>query len=127
MSRARAVVPRVEAPTPPGRCPLTAALDAVGGKWSLVCLYFLGLGPRRFNELQALVPDVSHKVLTETLRALARHGLVVRERRALEVRYRISEHGESVRPVLEAVRAWGHAHLAWRDAVGVAGGAGQRG
>lgn len=109
-----------EAPTPMTDCPMTAALDAIGGKWSLICLYFLDTGTRRFNELRRLMPDISHKVLTETLRNLEEHGLIVRTVHALapsHVEYEISPHGESVRALIHAIRGWGRQHLDWkRDA-----------
>ena len=62
----------------PTGCPLTAALRAIGGKWNLICLYWLETESRRFNELRRLMPDISHKVLTETLReyVAARETLV---------------------------------------------------
>ena len=101
----------------PTRCPLTAALNAVGGKWSMICLYRLTLAPRRFNELQRLIPEISHKVLTETLRNLEQEGLIVRVQ-CVEpdphAQYRVSSHGESVALLIEAVRQWGHGHMAWR-------------
>ena len=106
-----------EAPTPMTDCPMTAALNAVGGKWSLICLYFLDTGTRRFNELRRLIPEVSHKVLTETLRNLEDEGLIVRTVHSLapsHVEYEISPHGESVRPLIHAVRAWGRDHLDWK-------------
>jgi DNA-binding HxlR family transcriptional regulator len=107
-----------ESPTPMTKCPMTAALNAVGGKWSLICLYFLDTGTRRFNELRRLIPDVSHKVLTETLRNLEDEGLIVRTVHSLapsHVEYEISDHGESVRPLMQAVRAWGRQHLEWKE------------
>jgi DNA-binding HxlR family transcriptional regulator len=113
-----------ESPTPMTKCPMTAALNAVGGKWSLICLYFLDTGTRRFNELRRLIPDVSHKVLTETLRNLEEEGLIVRTVHSLapsHVEYEISEHGESVRPLMHAVRAWGRQHLEWKDLSGPEG------
>lgn len=108
-----------EAPTPLTDCPMTAALNAVGGKWSLICLYFLDTGTRRFNELRRLVPEVSHKVLTETLRNLEDEGLIVRTVHTLapsHVEYALSPHGETVRPLMHAVRGWGRRHLDWRRA-----------
>jgi DNA-binding HxlR family transcriptional regulator len=95
-------------------CPLTAAIRAIGGKWNLICLYWLEIEPRRFNELRRLMPGISHKVLTETLRTLEAEGLVSRRLRARansHVEYRISGHGESVIPLIHAVRAWGRDHL----------------
>ena len=101
----------------PTKCPLTAALNAIGGKWSLICLYWLDLDTRRFNELRRLMPDISHKVLTETLRSLEQEGLISRTvypEVPARVEYRISGHGESVRPIIQAVRAWGQAQLDWK-------------
>jgi DNA-binding HxlR family transcriptional regulator len=98
----------------PGGCPMTAALSAIGGKWSLICLYWLNGGARRFNELQRLMPSISHKVLSQTLQSLEHEGLIVRTdfcEVPPRVEYRISFYGESVRPLIEAVRQWGRAHL----------------
>ncbi len=104
-------MPQLSAPT---KCPLTAALNAIGGKWSLICLYWLDSGTRRFNELRRLMPEISHKVLAATLRNLEREGLICRAVYAEvppRVEYSISRHGETLRPLIEAVRAWGHRHL----------------
>src|SRR5437868_14076741 len=62
----------------PTKCPLTAALNAIGGKWSLICLYWLDSATRRFNELRRLMPEISHKVLAATLRNLEHEGLICR-------------------------------------------------
>lgn len=96
------------------RCPLTAAVDIIGGKWTLIVLYALSQQPRRFNELQRLAPGVSHKVLTETVRSLESHGLVVREvgESAVPcVRYSLSDYGATLRPIVDTVAAWGREHL----------------
>jgi DNA-binding HxlR family transcriptional regulator len=106
-----------EPATPPTKCPLTAALNAIGGKWNLICLYWLDSGTRRFNELRRLMPDISHKVLATMLRALEQEGLICRTVYAevpARVEYRISAHGETVRPILQAFRAWGHEHIEWK-------------
>jgi DNA-binding HxlR family transcriptional regulator len=108
----------------PTKCPLTAALNAIGGKWSLICLYWLDSGTRRFNELRRLMPDISHKVLTATLRGLEREGLISRTVYAEvppRVEYCISTHGETVRPIIQAVRAWGHKQLEWKRLEGRTG------
>jgi len=113
-----------EPATPPTKCPLTAALNAIGGKWSLICLYWLDSGTRRFNELRRLMPDISHKVLAATLRSLENEGLISRTVYAEvppRVEYRISDHGETVLPILHAVRSWGHKHLEWKRVESEAG------
>lgn len=106
------------APTDPtsadSRCPLTTALEIVGGKWALIALYWIAGAPRRFGEMQRLMPEISHKVLTETLRTLEREELVVRtvvSETPAHVEYSLSPHGESVRPIIDAMRAWGRSHL----------------
>ena len=102
---------------------MTAALNAIGGKWSLICLYWLDSGTRRFNELRRLMPDISHKVLASTLQGLEHEGLICRTAFAEvppRVEYRISAHGESVRPLIQAVRAWGREHLEWKRSEGEA-------
>jgi len=62
------------------------------------------------------MPEISHKVLTATLRSLEREGLISRTVYAdvpPRVEYRISDHGESVRPIIQAVRVWGRQHMEW--------------
>ena len=99
----------------PLACPLTTALEIIGGKWHLIVLYALAEQPRRFNELQRLTPGVSHKVLTQTVRDLEATGLVDREIGTGAVpcvRYSLTELGETVRPILAAMVRWGNARLA---------------
>ena len=96
------------------RCPLTAALEVVGGKWNMIVLYWLSSGTRRFNGLRRLMPNVSHKVLAATLRDLEQAQLIERTVHAEvppRVEYSISAHGRTVVPLVEAVRVWGHLHL----------------
>ena len=63
------------------------------------------------------MPDISHKVLTETLRNLEQEGLISRTiypEVPPRVEYCISEHGEGVRPIIQAVRAWGQGQIDWK-------------
>src|SRR5438552_9835675 len=108
----RATVSQLTRPT---KCPLTAALNAIGGKWSLICLYWLDSGTRRFNELRRLMPEISHRVLAATLRNLEHEGLTIVPSMPPRVEYCISRHGESVRPLIQAVRSWGREHLEWKQ------------
>src|SRR5215813_8788636 len=96
-------------PTPED-CPMRAAMSAIGGKWSLILLFWLET-PRRFNELQRLMPDISHNVLTEVLRTLEQEGLITRITREAHVEYAISPHGRTARPLIDAIHDWGVAHL----------------
>jgi DNA-binding HxlR family transcriptional regulator len=99
---------------PASPCPLTTALEVLGGRWNLIVLYWLADGARRFSDLQRLMPDVTHKMLTSTLRQLESAGLVDRHvypQVPPRVEYSLNEHGRSAQPVVEAVRQWGHQHL----------------
>jgi DNA-binding HxlR family transcriptional regulator len=96
---------------------LATALDAIGRKWSLRILYELARGPCHFNELQRLNSGISHKVLTETLRHLEGDGLIARSTihgSVPRVQYALTSDGETVRPVLDAMIAWGHSHVTSR-------------
>ena len=53
-------------------------LSRVGDKWTVLVVELLSNGPMRFNELRRLIGNISQKMLTTTLRALERDGLVTR-------------------------------------------------
>lgn len=98
-------------------CPLTAALQVIGGRWSLITLYWLEQKCERFNDLRRRMPSISHKVLAATLRDLEREGMV--NRTVIpdvppKVTYAISDYGRTLRPLIEATRQWGRHHLEWR-------------
>jgi DNA-binding HxlR family transcriptional regulator len=101
-------------PNPVGGCPLTAALAAVGGKWKLIIVYWLGESPRHFAALRQLMPGVSQKVLTEQLRELAADGIVLRRPKGsapAPVEYSLTDYGRSLLPLVEGIRLWGRTHL----------------
>lgn len=80
-------------------CPVRGVLDRIADKWSMLLVMQLASGPRRFNQLRREVPDISQKMLTQTLRELQRDGLVARrvfETNPPSVEYRLTELGESI-------------------------------
>jgi DNA-binding HxlR family transcriptional regulator len=80
-------------------CPVRGVLDKVGDKWSMLIVMTLSAGPLRFNELKRRVPDISQKMLTQTLRELQRDGMVARQVFPTvppAVEYRLTPLGESV-------------------------------
>lgn len=98
-------------------CPMEATLDLIGGKWKGVILFRLDEKMRRFNELERLVCKISPRTLTKQLRELENDGLVNRKVYAEvppRVEYRLTPKGETLRPVLAALRMWGEGHLAGR-------------
>jgi DNA-binding HxlR family transcriptional regulator len=94
-------------------CPVELTLDVVGGKWKPMILWLLRGNTRRFNDLQAAMPGITHKVLTHQLRELQRDGIVLRivagEPR-LRVDYALTEFGATLRPVLDGMASWAKRH-----------------
>src|ERR1700688_3887649 len=58
--------------------PSRRLLELIGDKWTPIVLYILGHGTKRYGEMQRHLPDVSKKMLTQTLRALEERGLLTR-------------------------------------------------
>jgi DNA-binding HxlR family transcriptional regulator/CheY-like chemotaxis protein len=88
-------------------------LEAIGGKWKCVILWWLRRDAKRFGELKQLIPKITQKVLTEQLRELEQDGLIRREtyREAPpRVEYSLTPYGETVRPITELMCAWGKTH-----------------
>lgn len=82
-----------------GECPVRGVLDKISDKWSMLLVMTLASGPRRFNHLRREIPDISQKMLTQTLRALQRDGMVARQvfdTKPPSVEYRLTPLGESI-------------------------------
>jgi DNA-binding HxlR family transcriptional regulator len=106
MSRPRAKLTN----TFPG-CPVESALSFIDGKWKGVILYHLMTeGTLRFNELRRRLPSVTQRMLTKQLRELEEAGLLSRTVFPVvppRVDYALTRRGESLRPVIMALKAWG--------------------
>jgi DNA-binding HxlR family transcriptional regulator len=96
-------------------CGVEACLEVIGGKWKGVILHHLMTsGVLRFNQIQRLKPNLSPRVLTAQLRELEQDGLIDRKVHPVvppKVEYSLSQAGESLKPLLKAMQAWGDAHL----------------
>jgi len=100
---------------PNATCPVEVTLGLIDGKWKGVVLFHLGDGTLRFNELRRRVRGATQRVLTRQLRELEADGLVTRTVYAEvppRVEYRLSAKGETLGPIIAALKAWGIAHLA---------------
>jgi DNA-binding HxlR family transcriptional regulator len=87
----------------------------IDGKWKGVILFHLQSGTQRFGELRKRMPGITQRMLTKQLRALEEDRLVVRKVYAEvppRVEYCLSETGESLRPVIDTLKAWGESHQA---------------
>lgn len=91
-------------------CPVEAALEQISGKWKGLVLYHLIDETLRFNELMRKVGRVTQRSMTKQLRELESDGLVHRKVYAVvppKVEYRLTEKGQKLKPVLEALHHWG--------------------
>jgi DNA-binding HxlR family transcriptional regulator len=96
-------------------CPVKLTTSIIGGKWKPILLFHLEGKTRRFCELQRLVPGLTKKMLTQHLRELERDGIVRRKVYAEvppHVEYSLTRHGESLKPILKLMSAWGTRHQA---------------
>jgi len=94
-------------------CPTELTVSILGGKWRVVILAYLKEGVHRYAELKRRMPGVSGKVLTQQLRALGREGLIERtiySEVPARTEYQLTEYGESLVPVLDAIYRWGLHH-----------------
>jgi DNA-binding HxlR family transcriptional regulator len=100
-------------------CPVEAALDVIGGKWKPLILWALRDSVLRFGELQKALPGINTKMLTKQLRALEEDGVIKRTvypEVPPHVEYRITDFGETLIPILEALCDWGADYLEIEDA-----------
>lgn len=95
-------------------CPVETTLTLIGNKWQVLILRDLSLnGTMRFKELQRSIGKVSQKVLTGNLRAMEESGIVRRKAFAEvppRVEYSLTDLGQTLKPVLDAMRAWGEGY-----------------
>ena len=91
-------------------CPVETTLMLIGDKWKVLILRDLMHGTMRFGELKKSIGTVSQKVLTAQLRDMEEKGLLTRKVYAEvlpRVEYTLTETGYSLKPVLDAMWAWG--------------------
>ncbi len=98
-------------------CPTRQVVDLISNRWVSLVVCALGeseLEPLRYNELRRRLPSVSQKMLTQTVRALERDGIVERTVTAavpVQVDYRLTEVGRSFCGMLLDVRTWSDANF----------------
>ena len=96
------------------RCPVEATIELIGGKYKALILWRLSEGKLRFNELHKLVSGATAKTLTQQLRELEAQKLIYREVFPIippKVEYSLTELGQSLMPILTAMRDWGADYL----------------
>jgi DNA-binding HxlR family transcriptional regulator len=94
-------------------CPVEITADIIGGKWKPLILFHLQNQTHRFGKLQKLIPGATKKMLTQRLRELERDNIVHRKvypQVPPRVEYSLTKHGQSLKPILELMSAWGGRH-----------------
>ena len=94
-------------------CPVETTLTLISDKWKVLILRDLLTGTKRFNELKRSIGHVTQKVLTAQLRQMEASGLLTRKVYAEvppRVEYTLTELGYSLKPILDAMWAWGEAY-----------------
>jgi DNA-binding HxlR family transcriptional regulator len=90
-------------------CPVRNVLDQISGKWRTLLIVALTDGPRRFGALKRALPDISQRMLTQSLRELQRDGLIARRvypTAPPSVDYRLTDLGRSLLEPLAGLIRW---------------------
>ncbi len=96
-------------------CEKELTLSVIGGKWKMLILWHLGKeGTKRFGELKALMPGITQRMLVNQLRELEEDRIVDRKVYPVvppKVEYSLTEHGESLMPILDSMYQWGKDYM----------------
>lgn len=90
--------------------PVELSLDIIGGKWKIPIIWRLRDDPKRYGELKRLLPQATHKMLTQQLRELERDEIIIRkvyQEIPPKVEYNLTLLGKSVIPIIDLLNDWG--------------------
>src|SRR5882762_3690061 len=96
------------------QCSVIATLKLFATKWKPCILCYLAEKPMRYNELYRIIPNISRKVLSEHLKELELHTLILRvqyDDKLQRVEYSLSQKGISLLPILDQLQNWGIGNL----------------
>ncbi len=100
-------------PSAVGPCPVRDLLDHIAAKWTTLVLLALEGGPKRFNALLRMLPDISRRMLTQSLRDLERGGFIERTvfpTKPPAVQYALTPMGHSVMGPIQTLIVWAKTH-----------------
>ena len=95
-------------------CPTRQVLDRIADKWTMLVIVALQDGTLRFSELRRGIEGISQKMLTQTLRALERDGMVERDvipTVPVTVRYTLTPLGHSLADAVSVIRTWAYENM----------------
>ncbi|ALC81318.1 MULTISPECIES: winged helix-turn-helix transcriptional regulator [Bacillus] len=91
-------------------CPkVEIALSLLGKRWNGMIIHVLLHGPKRFKDLNEMIPHISQKMLAERLKELEQEGIIKRDvlpETPVKVIYHLTEKGEELKPVLSEIATW---------------------
>lgn len=96
-------------------CPVATTVGLIDSKWKLLLLRDLLSGTQRYSDFQRSLPEISQKVLTQSLKSMVEDNLVIRTAYPEvppRVEYSLSELGNSLRPIIKAMELWGKEYQA---------------
>jgi DNA-binding HxlR family transcriptional regulator len=92
-------------------CAVACTAEIIGSKWTAIIVHDLSEGSRRFSELERSCPGISPRTLSERLRVLEQEGIITRRSARRRVDYELTEKGQALLPIIEAMRSFGHSWL----------------
>lgn len=95
------------------QCPVTYCMSKIGGKWKPIILFLISKGANRFGLLMKGIEGISKQMLTRQLRELEADGFLDRQIFAEippRVEYTVTDLGESLFPIITAMKVWGEEH-----------------
>jgi DNA-binding HxlR family transcriptional regulator len=96
------------------KCPVTATMEVIGGKWKLLILHLINNDIRRFGKMSMMLKDISKQMLTTQLRELENDGIIERTiypEIPPRVEYALSTKGKSLLPIVEQMKNWGNENI----------------
>ena len=98
----------------PNNCAVTYCINIIGGKWKPVIIHLIRNQQNRYSVMQKNIPDISKQTLTNQLRELEADGVIERIVYAEippRVEYQLTPHGETLIPIIDAMKLWGRQHM----------------
>ena len=90
-------------------CPITYAMNKIGGHWKAIILYYLIAGPKRYSELKKAIPSITEKMLAQHLKQLQEDELITKDMLQLKpaiTNYSLTSAGKQLSPVLLGMADW---------------------
>lgn len=96
-------------------CPeVEKTFDLIGKRWTGLIIYVLLSGPKRFSEIHSIITDLSKRVLTERMKELEEHGIVLRHvipERPVRTEYSLTEKGNELGKILGPISQWANSWM----------------